>query len=231
MSKKEDVTYALFVNTVNDLKAQGQSASVRGVQKVIGGSHSTLLEYQRRLQTDLSLAATVEDSISESLKQALLAEFGRMVQTTREKLEAQLVQERQQLKEANELLAEEESHTADLEAQRHAEKEQASEKILTLEKQLAATGERVTELQHQIEKLEQHLKDSITAQEFARTEAAKFKLQLERADNDMEKAEHKVKELESKLTELQQRAHQAEIKAAVAEARTVEFEKQLGKNK
>lgn len=230
-AKKGDLTYPLYVKTVNDLKAQGQTISVRAVQRVIGGSNSTLLEYQRRWQAEAALATTVEDNISDSLKQSLLAEFGRRVQVTRERLETQLTQERQQLKEANELLAEAEGRQTELEAHCQTEQAQAAEKILTLEKQLAANQERIAELQHQIEKLEQHLKGSITAQEFARTEAAKFKLQLERADKDTEKAEKQAKELEARVVELQQRAHQAEIKAAVAEARVNELEKQTGKNK
>lgn len=225
MAKKEDITYTLYVKTVGDLKAQGQPISVRAVQRMIGGSNSTLLTYQRQWQAEQALASTVEDSISDSLKQALLAEFGRMTQSTRERLETLLTQERQQLKEANELLAEAEGRQIGLEAQRQTEQTQATEKILTLEKQLAAAHERVSELQHQIDKLEQHLKESITAQEFARTEAAKFKLQLERAYLDTEKAENRTKELEARVVELQQRAHQSEIRAAVAEARVDELEK------
>ncbi len=228
-SKKEDITYAVYVQAVSDLKAQGHAASVRVVQRTIGGSHSTLLEYQRRLQADQALATTIQDTISDSCKQALLAEFGRMVQATREKLESELAQERQQIKEANELLREAESRIAALEIQYQSEKEHASEKILTLEKQLAGSHERITDQQHQLDKLEQQLKESITAQEFARTETAKSKLQLERADKDVIKAEKQVGDLEIKITELQQRAHQAEIKAAVAEARVAELEKQVAK--
>jgi len=153
-NRREDVTYALYVNTVNDLKLRGKPTSLREVKKIIGGSHSTLLEYQRQWQADRALAATVEDDISDTFKQAILAEFGRVVQTTREKLEAQLIQERQHVKEANELLAEAEKQITDLEMQQQSEREQASEKILTLEKQLAAADERANELQKQVDKLE-----------------------------------------------------------------------------
>jgi len=230
-SNKQDVTYQQYLKAVGDLKSQGLPPSVRSVQKIIGGSNSTILEYQRKMQADVAMASTVEDGISDTLKQSLLAEFGRVVQSTRERLESQLAQERQQLKEANELLTEAEGRQTELEAQRQEENQQNTDKILILEKQLSATQERVTELQNQVDKLEQHLKESITAQEFARTEAAKSKLQLERADKDTEKAENRSKTLEARVSELQKQAHQAEIKSAVAEARVGELEKQITKNK
>jgi chromosome segregation ATPase len=224
--KKPDITYPLYTKTVNDLKSQGQAISVRSVQRVIGGSNSTLLAYQRQWQSEQALAATVEEGISESLKQSLLAEFARRGQAARERFEAQLAQGVQQLKEANELLAETESQYTLFKAQREADNAQHAEKLLTVEKQRAVVIERASELQNQLSKLEQQLKEAATSQEQARIETIKCQLQLEHANKDAEKAEKQISLLERKVAELGQCAHQAEVNAAATKARADELEKQ-----
>src|SRR5262249_30569682 len=134
--RTSDVTYQQYLQAVGDLKAQGVAASVRAVQKVIGGSNSTILEYQRKMQADAAIASTVDDDISDAFRQSILAEFGRVVQSTRERLEALLAQERQQLKEAKELLKKLENRNGQLEEPRQEENKQNADKILSLEKQL-----------------------------------------------------------------------------------------------
>ncbi len=224
--KKETITYSIFVQAVDDIRAEGQTPSVRLVRSRIGGSNSTLLEHLRRWQSDTTLASSVDDHISDSLKQELLIEFGRVTKNVRENLEAQLLQERVQSKEANDLLSEAETRIADLEEQVREEKEKANQTILALEKQLSATQERGAELQRQVDKLEGQFKESVMALEVARTESAKAQIQLERADKAAEKAEKNMEEQNIKIVKLQESTHQAEIKAAVAEARIAALAKE-----
>ena len=221
--KKEHITYPLFLQTVNQIKAEGQTPSVRLVRSRIGGSNSTLLEFLRRWQGESALASSIDETISDDLRQALLIEFGRVTKNVRENLETLLVQEKTQSNEANDLLNEAETRISELEAQIKETKEQADHAILLLEKQLSATEERVTEFQRQLDKLEGQFKESVMALEIARTESAKAQIQLERADKTTQKAETKMEELEKKIIKLQESAHQAEIRAAVAEARITEL--------
>ncbi len=228
MSKKEQVTYQVVARVANELKGQAITPTVRAIRERIGfGSNSTVLEYLRRWEADEVMAATVTEGLSDGFKQAINAEFGRLMQATREKLEAQLAKEKQHTKEANELLAEAENKISDLEARLELEKTQAAEAILRLEKQLAAANELNAELQRQNEKLELQWKESITAQEAARTEAAKAQMQVERADKAAEKAEKQLTDVQKEFTQLQQVLQQSKINEAVAKTRVEELEKQV----
>lgn len=149
MSKKEPITYQVVVKAINELKAEDHAPSVRLIRSKIGGSNSMLLEHLRRWQNDIELASVVEDNISDEFQQALKAEFGRMTLAIRQKHEASLQQEKQQNKESQELLVEAETKIANLESQKHENKEKADQAILKLEKQLATLTERLTESQRQ----------------------------------------------------------------------------------
>jgi chromosome segregation ATPase len=229
MSKTPQLTYAVYVKAREELEREGVAdPSVRDVRARIGfGSNSTLLQYKQQWTEERALASTVNSGISESFKQAITAEIGRAIQSTREGLENSLEQARKQTREANQLLEDAENRIAELEMMRQTEQEAAQAKILELEKELAAAREQIREQQQQNEKLEQQLKESVIAQEASRVDAAKAKLQLERADNDTKKAENRVNELETKLEKVLESEKQYQIKAAVAEARVKELEKQV----
>jgi chromosome segregation ATPase len=152
MNKKDQVTYASFIKAANELKEEGQQPSVRLIRLKIGGSNSTLLEYLRRWHSETALAASVDHQISAELKDALLTEFGRVTQVLREKLQAEIDQERQQNKETRDFLLETENRCIEIEAKAQADREQAAASILKLEKQLAAANERAAELQRQADK-------------------------------------------------------------------------------
>lgn len=217
--RKDQITYATFIQAANEIRAEGQTPSVRLIRAKIGGSNSTLLGYLQQWRNDADLAASVDDNISETLRQAILSEYGRVTKSMRDHLETQLSQERAQNKEAGLLLNEAENRISELESLSENEKEQHATITLGLEKQLSATEEKAAELGRQVEKLEAQWKESIIAQESARTECAKAQLQLERADKSSAQAEKKIVELEQKIEKLQEAAHQAELRAAVAEAR------------
>lgn len=193
MSKKDQVTYANFIKAANELKEEGQQPSVRLVRLKIGGSNSTLLEYLRRWHSDTALAASVDQQISDPLKDALLAEFGRVTQSLREKFQAEINQERQQNKEICELLAEAESRCAEIEAKAHSDREQAAAAILKLEKQLSAANERAAELQRQADKAAQ------------------------KADKEISELEEKVGRLREEAHQAQIKAAVAETKVAAME--------------
>jgi chromosome segregation ATPase len=155
MSKKDQVTYAAVAKAANELKAEGQQPSVRLVRLKVGGSNSTVLEHMQRWRAETTLATSVDAQISESLKNALLVEFGQVTKSLREELQAEINQERQQNKEICELMSETESRCVEIEANAHADREQAAAAILKLEKQLSAANERAAELQRQADKAAQ----------------------------------------------------------------------------
>jgi ribosome-associated translation inhibitor RaiA len=190
MSKKDHVTYANFIKAANELKEEGLQPSVRLVRLKIGGSNSTLLEYLRRWHSDTALSASVDQQISDPLKDALLMEFGRVTQSLREKFQVEVNQERQQNKEVCELLAETESRCVEIEAKAHADREQAAAAILKLEKQLSAANERAAELQRQAEKATQ------------------------KADKEISELEKKVGQLREEAHQAQIKAAIAETKVA-----------------
>src|SRR5690349_14484295 len=87
MARKKQVTYKLVEDTANELKKQGIGPTARAIRDRIGlGSHSTLMDYLRQWETNEANAANV-DSLSEGFTQAIRAEFGRLIQATRDKLE------------------------------------------------------------------------------------------------------------------------------------------------
>lgn len=189
MNKKDQVTYANFIKATNELKEEGQQPSVRLIRLKIGGSNSTLLEYLRRWHSETVLAASVDHQISVPLKDALLTEFGRVTQVLREKLQAEIDQERQQNKETRDLLSETENRCAEIEAKAHADREQAAASILKLEKQLAAANERATELQRQADK----------ASEKADKEIAELKEKVGRLREEAHQAQIKAAIAETKV--------------------------------
>lgn len=189
MTKKDQVTFASFINAANELKEEGQQPSVRLIRLKIGGSNSTLLEYLRRWHSETALAASVDHQISAPLKDALLTEFGRVTQVLREKLQAEIDQERQQNKETRDLLSETENRCAEIEAKAHADREQAAASILKLEKQLAAANERAAELQRQADK----------ASEKADKEIAELKEKVGRLREEAHQAQIKAAIAETKV--------------------------------
>lgn len=193
MSKKDQVTYANFIKAANELKEAGQQPSVRLVRLKIGGSNSTLLEHLRRWHGETALAASVDQQISEPLKDALLAEFGRVTQSLRDKLQAEINQERQQNKEICELLAEAENRCSEIEAKAQLDREQSAVAILKLEKQLSAANERAAELQRQTDKAAQ------------------------KADKEIAELQEKVGQLREEAHQAQIKAAIAETKVAAME--------------
>ena len=155
MNRKDQVTYSSFIKAANEIKEEGQQPSVRLIRLKVGGSNSTILDYLRRWHSETALSASVDHQLSEPLKEALLTEFGRVTQSLREKLQAEINQERQQNKEIGELLAEAETRCAEIETRANTDREQSAAAILKLEKQLAAANERAAELQRQADKAAQ----------------------------------------------------------------------------
>ena len=144
INKKEKVTYEEIAQAASALLAEGIDPSVRLIRDRTGGSNSTILEHYRSWKTNQLLASTVDESIPDALRHALLSEFGRIAKAAREQLEAQLRQTEKQLEEASKLLAESEERITDTEEQRKSENQAAAEKILSFEKALSAKEAQLT---------------------------------------------------------------------------------------
>jgi DNA repair exonuclease SbcCD ATPase subunit len=166
-NRKEAVSYGVFMEAIHSISAEGQTPSVRILRSMIGGSNSTLLEYFRRWRSEMSSPSLTDDSfsteianLSESFKQSVRAAMGRATRAACQSLEDQLTEEKKQAEEARNLLEETETHLGKLEAQYQLDQEQAAQKVLCFEKQLAARDEQVAELRRQIEKLETRFQEA-----------------------------------------------------------------------
>src|SRR5271155_2794590 len=137
-NKKEKVSYEEVAKAALAIQAEGAYPSIRLIRDRTGGSNSTVLEHCRVWKANQLLTSPLDESIPDTLRHALLNEFGRIAKTAREQLEVQLGQEQKQLEEANKLLAESEASIAEIEEQRHAEQEASTQKILLLEKDVSA---------------------------------------------------------------------------------------------
>lgn len=115
MSKPTAVTYELFATAALALEKDGQRVSVRTIRDKIGGANSKLMEFLRLWKAEKQLASVTDEDMSDTFRQSLLAEFGRIVQKTKVSLESQLKDEKANTQEALDLLAETEKRATSLE--------------------------------------------------------------------------------------------------------------------
>jgi len=172
MSKSAPVTYERFVEVANQLEQDRQRVSVRAIRTQIGGSNSKLMEFLRTWKAQKQLANQVDDDLSDGLRHALLAEFGRVVQSTRERLEAQLADERNSTQEALDALADLEKQLATKEQRIAALEAQYRELELTSEKHIAGLNARLTDAQERETKLQQKIETLQVSQHQAEMDAA-----------------------------------------------------------
>jgi chromosome segregation ATPase len=218
-SRNADITYDQFAQVAAKLQTETQKIpSVRAIQHLIGGSSITVAKYLRQWKEEIAHASLVDDTIPAHLKQALLATIGEATQKTRETLEAQLKQERQQTEEAYELLKEAEARITELYAQHQADEE----KYTQSEKKLAAERSLTTELRRNIEKLE-GLETALRKKvEVEAIQTANAKSLLESAEKALTNTTQKIDSLQQKVEVLQKELHEAQLTAAVATTRLEE---------
>jgi len=179
MSKPIQATYEAFKTAANQLENEGERISVRSVRAKIGGSNSKLMECLRQWKSEKQLVDEIDEFISEPFRQALLAERGRAVKQTRERLEKQLTDEKNSTQETLILLVETEKMCA-----QHGERIKALEAnyqktVLNFEQQVAGLKARLKDEESREESLMQQLERLRTGKHQAEVESAVAKSHYE----------------------------------------------------
>jgi hypothetical protein len=142
MARKDNITYQTVADICDALVEVGDKPSARKIHQKAGGSLSTILTYFTRWKEQWTLANSVDADLSDPFRQAVLAEFGRVTASLKDRLETQLAEEKMQLKEAQSALADEEARSEALQEEIDSLKKAAEQQRLTLEKKLAAADAR-----------------------------------------------------------------------------------------
>ena len=185
MSKQTQVTYEVFAEAANQLDSENQRVSVRAVRTKVGGSNSKLMEFLRQWKSEKQLATETDEDISDGFRQALLAEFGRVVQKTRERLEEQLADEKNSAQEALDLLAEMEKTCAEQTEKITMLESQHQKRVLTLEKQIAGLEARLKDEESRETKLMQKVETLQASQHQAEINAAVAKSRCESLEKQL----------------------------------------------
>jgi hypothetical protein len=138
MAKSEPITYQSVARFCNEIAGTGNNPSVRKLHAQLGGSFSTLSEHLQQWRSQQNLASATDAELSDELRQALLAEFSRVTDSIKVKLNKALFEKEEQLTETRELLAEYENKLAAIEKSLKDCKEASRLEQLSLEKRLSA---------------------------------------------------------------------------------------------
>lgn len=207
--KTEQVTYDKFSAVVQKMVENDEKLTVRSVHNRLGGSFGKISEFLKRWEQERSYLSLVKQGdISDHLRQAMLSEVGRAVGEAKTVLEAQLQQMTAHLDEANEKLTEQEN-----------EIENNSEQLLDIKEKLVLANQMNKEHEITYRDLSEKLESAIKEKILAITDAAKYKLQLDRTDLDNKEMKQQIKELQTRIDSLTSEKYDAEKRAAVAEAK------------
>lgn len=207
--KTEQITYDKFSQMAQKMVENGEKLTVRSVHSRLGGSFGKLSEFLKRWEQERAyLNSAKQTDISDALRQAMLNEVGRAVREAKEALETQLKQVSDQLEEANEKLAEQEKTI-----------EENSETLRDLKEKLVLAQQISKDHENTHRNLSDKLESAIKEKTSAITDAAKSKLQLERADSDNQEMKQQIKELQTRVESLISEKYEAEKLAAVAKAK------------
>ena len=146
------VNFEQVKRVADKLQQDGQKVSVRAVQRITGGSMTTVLEllrqWQQRQQTAVLSSAT-EENLSEALRAAISSEIAENVSRCRAAMEAQIQLAEQRAQETGDLLKDAEIREQELLATIDADKKE----ITALATQLKMTESKVGELEAKVEEL------------------------------------------------------------------------------
>jgi len=211
--KTEQVTYDKFLQIVEQMRKNSEKLTVRNVLAQTGGSFGKVSEFLKRFEQEQAhLSLVSQTDISDALRQAILSEIGRFVAEAKSALEKQVVQLTAHLDEANAQLTEQEKTVCSL-------KEEAT----ALKDKLMLAEQSISDLESVTQVCKQQLEDTRNEQGLAVTDAAKSKLQLERADKDLLELKEHNKALQAQLNEITKEKYEAEKRAAVVEAKFEQF--------
>jgi len=146
------VNFEQVKRVADKLQQDGQKVSVRAVQRITGGSMTTVLEllrqWQQRQQTAVLSSAT-EENLSEALRAAISSEIAENVSRCRAAMEAQIQLAEQRAQETGDLLKDAEIREQELLATIDADKKE----ITALATQLKMTESKAGELEAKVEEL------------------------------------------------------------------------------
>lgn len=207
--KTEQVTYDIFLQSVEQMRKNGEKLTVRNVLSQTGGSFGKISVFLKRFEQEQAhLSLMSHTDISDTLRQAVLSEIGRFVAEAKSALDKQVLQLTAHLDEANAQLTEQEQAMSSL-------KEEAT----ALKDKLMLAEQSISDLESFNKDCKQQLEDAQNEKGLSITDAAKSKLQLERADKDLLELKEHNKTLQAQLNETTKEKYDAEKKAAVAEAK------------
>ena len=207
--KSEQITYDKFCQVVAKMLENEEKLTVRAVHGRLGGSFSKISTYLKQFEQERAyMSSSRQSDVSDSLRQAVLAEIGKAVDETKMALEKQLRQVTEQLDEANEQLSVQEAAIVELQNE-----------LANTKEKLALSKKSVDDLQSEQKNMVAQLETAQKEKVLAITDAAKSNLQLERSDKDNAEFKTRIKELQEKVETLSAEKYDAEKRAAVAEAK------------
>jgi chromosome segregation ATPase len=145
MSRTDNLSYQSLSTACHELLASGEKPSVRKIRERIGGSFSTISVLLQQWQEEQSFVNKIDLDLSDPFRQAVLAEFGRVTTTLRQRFLEQLNTEKSQLKEIQSLLAECEAKNEQITEDFTLHQKTTAQNLLALEKELASAKALVNE--------------------------------------------------------------------------------------
>lgn len=185
------ISYALVANACAELIKQGDTPTLRKLREQLGiGSFSTLQPHYHRWQDEQRLSQKADTDLSDTFRQAALAEIGRTTATLEKKMTEDLWVEKERLREVQALLLECETQMGKLKEDFSTNQKAAEQKCLKLERELtiaAALAEdnakREKDYQCQIEALRQEAQKAELKSAVSETKLIELEKQLNRYEN------------------------------------------------
>jgi len=185
------ISYVAVANACVELINQGDKPSLRKLREHLGGgSLSTIHPHYHRWQDEQRLSQKTELDLSDTFRQAVLAEIGRATEVLEKKMTEDLGLEKERLAEAQALLLECETQMEKLKEDSEANQKAAEQKRLKLERELTIAtalaeynAKREKEYQQQIETLRQEAQKAELKSAVSETKLIELEKQLNRYEN------------------------------------------------
>lgn len=164
MKVPKPLTYQDVANACQQLVAAGEKLTQRKIQKLTGGSFSTLAPLYRQWQEQQMLIQQANQRIlSDTLMQALLAEFVRIEQSVHDALNQQLNTKQQQLQEMEDVLSDYEKNIDELKVALARSEEQYNDMCEEYKSKVIMLKERSDSYELRVKVLEQQLTEKTNA--------------------------------------------------------------------
>lgn len=208
---KNSVTYEQVAQACQTIINEKQKLTLRAIVSITGGSPNNVLKYwkQWRQQHDEIATAAIEEELSSSVKQAMLAECARKTIAIKELFTHKVAETEQQLLDLQKLFEDNEQQLA-----------QANSKIIEQDKQLAVSHQQLIDMEQRVKEMEERYRAAILAQERTQTEK-------ESAEKQINSLQNRLSQLENEFKTLQASKHERDLEIATLKTRQAEMEKQL----